>query len=315
MKGMTESKNKGRKRRTIFCFTLEVSSLCLFYQEDYKPVTIIHHVNIKIHDEFLHESMHWVNICLRRVSQVFSFLHRVMWPLAVRKKRELKTSLPNRILPANRLVCVCMCVWVCACVLLSDSLWHVTVTSTGPSEGGNERFAAQVITKGMEPLLAEGSWCRWLTQCSTTQWWNWFWFKQVHNIAFPCYLLSIFNCFQVPFGLETMYQCNICFSDYFVLFRCAKRFPLFLWRPAASRIQITTQMKSLQKKNNLQRRTNNKRVQKPNRLAATSSTSLTPSRRLCFSICLRKNWRKTMDQSGNVGLPCLTTEFQLPSAL
>lgn len=45
----------------------------------------------------------------------------------------------------------------------------MTVLLTGPSEGGNERFAAEVITKGMKPLVAWSSWCRWLTQCTAAQ--------------------------------------------------------------------------------------------------------------------------------------------------
>lgn len=37
--------------------------------------------------------------------------------------------------------------------LFSVSVCPVTVMLTGPSEGGNERFAAEVIAKGMKPLL------------------------------------------------------------------------------------------------------------------------------------------------------------------
>lgn len=55
-------------------------------------------------------------------------------------------------------------------------------------------------------------------------------------------------------------------------------FLVFLWRPAQIRIQTATQRKSLQKKNNLQRRTSNKRMQNPNRLAVNSSISLTSTK-------------------------------------
>lgn len=116
--------------------------------------------------------MCWVSMCFCRVSlRCLSFLSRVMWLMTVRKKRRLKTSLPNRILAANRLVCVCMCMLICVCaclsVLLSVPLWHVTVMSAEHSEGSNERFAAEVITKGMKHHLAWCFCCRWWAQYTT----------------------------------------------------------------------------------------------------------------------------------------------------